>query len=259
MALKKVLENLDNVDESLKSLYAEKDGKFVLDVEGGFEDVDGLKSALAKERESARKAEQARKEREKELENLGMSTDEIKDLIEKEKDRQSKQDLEKGEFEKLKNQLLEKHQKELGSKDERLSQVYKALEKQMITAEAVRAISKEKGVADLLLPHVQGQVKVEESDNGEFAVRVMGKDGPRYNDKGEFMGIGDLVKEMKENEVFGRAFEGSNISGGGSTGNDAGAGGSEFSISATDARDHQKFKQAEAQAQKAGKTLVIKD
>jgi hypothetical protein len=34
-------------------LYVEKDGKFILDVDGGFEDVSGLKSALKSERDAA--------------------------------------------------------------------------------------------------------------------------------------------------------------------------------------------------------------
>ena len=54
MAIKAVLDSLDGVDDSLKSLYAENEGKFRLDVEGGFKtasEVDGLTSALGKERE----------------------------------------------------------------------------------------------------------------------------------------------------------------------------------------------------------------
>jgi len=261
MALKKVLDSLDGLDENLQDFYTEKDGKFVLDVEGGFEDVDGLKSALAKERENARKAEQARKQREKELEDLGMSTDEIKELIQKEQERDQNKQYEKGEFEKLKQQLKEQHQKELEKKDSRANQLYKSLEGQLVNAEAVRAISKHKGASELLLPHIQSQVSVEEGDDGKFTVRVMGKDGPRFNKEGEYMSIEDLVLEMKENDTFGRAFEGSGASGGGSAGSDR-AGSSDgqyFYISSADARDHTKYRKAKAEAQKAGKRLMIKD
>lgn len=54
MAIKAVLDSLDGVDDGLKGLYVESDGKFRLDVEGGFKtasEVDGLTSALGKERE----------------------------------------------------------------------------------------------------------------------------------------------------------------------------------------------------------------
>jgi len=46
-------ESLDAVDESARGFYAEKDGKFVLEVDG-LPDVNGLKSALSAERENAK-------------------------------------------------------------------------------------------------------------------------------------------------------------------------------------------------------------
>lgn len=58
--LKAVLETLDGLDEGLKGLYVEQEGKFVLDAEGV--DNSGLKSALEKERKAARDAEAKRKE-----------------------------------------------------------------------------------------------------------------------------------------------------------------------------------------------------
>lgn len=56
MALKTLLETLDGVDDSIKSLYAEKDGKFYLQIEGidAHPDVVNLKSAY--ERVKADKA-----------------------------------------------------------------------------------------------------------------------------------------------------------------------------------------------------------
>lgn len=55
MPLVPVLESLEGVEESLHPLYVEKEGKFRLDVSGGFnthEEVAGLTSALSKEREA---------------------------------------------------------------------------------------------------------------------------------------------------------------------------------------------------------------
>lgn len=55
MAIKAILDSLDGVDESIKGFYVEHDGKFRLDVEGGFKttsEVEGLSSALGKEREA---------------------------------------------------------------------------------------------------------------------------------------------------------------------------------------------------------------
>lgn len=64
MALKAVLDTLDGVDEAHKALYVQADGKFRLDVEGGFktsEEISGLTSALGKERSSREAAERAAK------------------------------------------------------------------------------------------------------------------------------------------------------------------------------------------------------
>ena len=79
--LKFQLDSLDGVDESVRSLYTEKDGKFVLGIEGlpQPEDVSGLKSKveelLAEKKSEAdkRKAaeEQARLEREEALRKSG--------------------------------------------------------------------------------------------------------------------------------------------------------------------------------------------
>ncbi|WP_313349373.1 hypothetical protein [Paracoccus sp. (in: a-proteobacteria)] len=57
MAIKTVLENLDGIDDAVKSLYVEKDGKFILDLEGvdAHPDVANLKSAY--ERVKAKEAE----------------------------------------------------------------------------------------------------------------------------------------------------------------------------------------------------------
>lgn len=64
MALAFKLKSLDGIEESVKSLYVERDGEFHLDVTG-IEDTSGLKSALQKERDAAK----AERQRAKELED----------------------------------------------------------------------------------------------------------------------------------------------------------------------------------------------
>lgn len=58
MALKVLLDTLDGVDDAVKTFYAEKDGKFVLDVEGIDEhpDVSNLKNAYSRTKEDREKA-----------------------------------------------------------------------------------------------------------------------------------------------------------------------------------------------------------
>lgn len=60
--LKAVVDSLDGLEDGIKGLYVEQDGKFILDAEGV--DNSGLKSALDKERKASRDAEAKRKETE---------------------------------------------------------------------------------------------------------------------------------------------------------------------------------------------------
>lgn len=69
MAKKYQYDRLEDVPEADRGDYIERDGKFILDIEGG-EDVSGLKSALQKERE-ARKAVES---------NLRAQVEKYKDL-----------------------------------------------------------------------------------------------------------------------------------------------------------------------------------
>ena len=55
MSLKPVLDNLDGLDEAIAGLYVEQEGKYRLDVDGGFkthEEINGLTTALNKERDA---------------------------------------------------------------------------------------------------------------------------------------------------------------------------------------------------------------
>jgi hypothetical protein len=89
------------------------------------------------------------------------------------------------------------------------------VERYLIDAQATAAIAEAKGVPALLLPHVKQAVKVVEED-GDYKVRVVDAAGnPRVNAKGEYLSIADLVSEMRQSEVFGRAFEGTGHSGSG--------------------------------------------
>jgi hypothetical protein len=224
MALKLTLDTLDGVDEGQKTFYVERDGKFHLDVDG-IEDTAGLKSALDKERARARDFE-------KKYGQLKDVDPEEYTKLKKEAEERAALDAEKkGQFDTLKNQLVEKHTKEISLKDGEISAMTKALENYLVDANATAAIAEAKGVPALLLPHVKASVRVVK-DGDEYVVQVVDKAGnPRISDsKGTPMTIPDLVAEMKKSDVFGRAFEGSGASGGGSQ-RSAGGGSSDKSIS----------------------------
>lgn len=217
MALQLIVDSLEAIPEALKTEYTPKDGKFHLNVEG-VEDTAGLKTALQKERKTASDLQKLTNA----WKSLGKTPEEIQELLEAQQQREQTEAERKGEWDKLKAQMNAGHADALKAKDETIGQMRKRLEAELIDAKAVAAIAAAKGVPELLLPHVQRHVKVDD----EFNVMVVDAKGdPRVNAKGEPLSIGDLVSEMRSNEIYGRAFEGSGNSGGGKQQN-SNAGGS---------------------------------
>lgn len=216
--LKMTVDSLDAVDEPLRALYEQDGEKFKLKVEG-IEPVDGLKSALDKERRAAREAEKSAAR----WKALGKTPEEIEELVAAQEQAELAKAEKAGEWDKLRAQMNEKHDAALKSKDETITAMRARLNAELVDAKAVAAIAAAKGVPELLLPHVQRHVKVDD----EFNVHVVDAKGdPRVNEKGEPLSIADLVTEMKASEVFGRAFEGSGQSGSGKLpGNGAGGAG----------------------------------
>jgi len=213
MALELVVDSLEAVPETVRSLYVQNGDKFKLDV-SGIEDTTGLKSALDKERKAAKEAASQAAAWSK----LGKSPEEIQALVDAQAQAEAEKLTKAGEWDKLRAQMNEKHQQELAAVNGKVTAKDQALSKYLVDAAATSAIASAKGVPELLLPHVRGAVKVIE-DNGEYAVRVVDASGnPRVNGKGEFLTISDLVIEMKQSEVLGRAFEGSGATGSGASG-----------------------------------------
>lgn len=202
-----IVETLDTVPEAMRGLYTEDNGKFKLRVRG-IEDTSGLKSALDKERQSR----SAFEKQVKAWQGIGKTPDEISELLREQDERTTHDAEKKGEWDKLRAQMNEKHQTALNAKDADLVKMRSTLEKHLVESQAIAEIAKLKGVPELLLPHVQRQVKVDD----DFKVTVVDAKGdPRVNGKGEPLSIADLVAEMRQHEVFGRAFDGSGKSGSG--------------------------------------------
>lgn len=221
MALKLTVDSLEAVDEPLRGFYEQDGDKFKLKVDG-VDDASGLKSALEKERKAARDAERAAAQWKK----LGKSPDEIEQLLAAQAKLEEEKAEKAGEWNKLRAQMNEKHEAALKAKADEASKMRTTLERYLVDAAATSAIAAAKGVPELLLPHVQRHVKVVEED-GDYVARVVDAKGdPRVNSKGEHMTISELVAEMRQSEVFGRAFEGSGNTGSGKQpGNGAGGAG----------------------------------
>jgi len=217
MALKAILDNLDGISEEIKKEYKQRDdGKFVLDVTSvdGFElaEVSKLQSALSKERENNRKAA----EQLKAFENLDPAK--AREAITKveEMANWTPEQKVKEQIEAVKASIIDAHGKEKAKLEEKLSKMTKSLEEAKIVSVATQALSEQKGSVRLLMPHVRQQTRLREVD-GNFIVEVLGADNnPRLTGSdGHPMTINELVAEMKTQNDFASAFEGTGASGSG--------------------------------------------
>lgn len=226
MGLQLVVDKLDGVPENFRELYTEKDGKFHLSVDG-IEDTGPLKRALEAERTRAKALEvQAAA-----WKRMGKTPDEIEALVEAARIAEENKLTQAGEWDKLKAQMNAKHDEalkglktQLDVKDGEIKSMRGTLESHLVDMTATAAIAAAKGVPELLLPQVQKFVRVVEQD-GRYSTKVVdGKGDPRFNARGEPLTVEDLIAEMKVNEVYGRAFEGSGNSGSGMRPNNGGGG-----------------------------------
>jgi len=249
--------------EPVQGQYAKADdGRLRLIVERvegwALEDVADLKSALSKERSAAKMAAER-------LQAFGdVEPAKAKEALEK-VERMSKWTPEEKVAEQIKAreaQLAEKWGKEVEASRKEREDLQRQLEAHLVTASAVGALTKQKGNVELLLPHVQRQIKVERDGNGTFVARVVDKDGhlritPRPGSQ-DPMSIEELVESMRASDIFAPAFAGSGASGSGAQGSPrAGNPPSRFTITREDARDPSKYRAAKEAAQKAGGRLEI--
>lgn len=218
MPLKAIVDKLDDVPESVRGEYAEKDGKFYLSVEAvdGFalEDVNGLKGTLSKEL-AKRKTAETELEKFKGIDPAKARTalEELEELkaIDPEKEADK---IVSAKLEAAKSQLVAKHNQELEVERSKSTKYRAKIEELLLDTVATEALAKEKGSIDLLLPHIRSKARVVE-EGDDFKVEVIDKEGNvRIGDsKGSPMSIVDLVLEMRDSDTFGRAFEGNGVSG----------------------------------------------
>lgn len=209
MTLKFQLDSLEGVEESVAALYVEKDGKFVLGIEGlpQQEDVSGLKSKvqeLLDEKKAADKArkdaeEQARLEREEALRKSG-------NVEELEKSWSEKYNRREAEL----TGILESERSTLQGQIRDLTVGRTATE--IATTLAVP------GSAKALLPHIESRLSVEQRD-GKPTVVVLDAAG-----KLSAATLDELKAEFTNDPAFGPLIAGSKASGGGAGGHQKGGG-----------------------------------
>jgi hypothetical protein len=204
---------LEVVPEQFRGLYTQVDGGFAIaePFKGITGAVDGLNRSLKAARKDAETAKKGKVDLSPVAQLLAIdgdvSVDSVKAKIEELQTALSKGDAGKVNWDKMKTDLEKGYQTKLGEKDGAITQMQTTLERFLVDKEAVSAIAANKGSPELLLPHIKAQVKVF-ADGDDYVVRVVDASGdPRGDGKGGFMGVADLVKEMKAHPTFGRAFE----------------------------------------------------
>jgi len=218
-------ETYTGLSEEIQKEYTKQDdGTYLLDVTAvddfALENVKGLKSALSSER-TAREAAETKL---KAFDDLDVAK--AREALTKVEEMANwkPEDKVQEQIHAITTQLTEKHKTELRKKDQANSTLIKQLEKVMIEAEAVKAITENKGSSTLLLPHVLNATRMRQNDQGGFVVEVVGEDGnPRISPATGStapMLIAELVAEMKNQDTFAPAFEGSGATGSGATGSD---------------------------------------
>ena len=201
MSLKYQVESLEGLDDGIKALYTEKDGKFVLGVEGipqpQNDDLDGLKAKvqeLLNEKKTAQtKAQEAEAARLKAIEEAAKSSGDITAL-------------EKSWSDKLVGRETDLNT-QIKARDEQIYQLTVGQTAQKLASElAVQ------GSAELLLPHIISRLSVDTVD-GKPQVRVKDMQGNL-----SAATLDELKKEFAENPVFKPVIAASKASGGGAAG-----------------------------------------
>ncbi|OPA88711.1 hypothetical protein BFW86_16850 [Pseudomonas fluorescens] len=218
MGLKYQLDTLDGLDDSVKSLYTEKEGKFVLGIEGlpQPEDVSGLKAKvdeLLGEKKAADKArkdaeDQARLEREENARKSG-------NVEELEKSWSEKYNRREAEL----NGMLEQERGTLSTQIRDLTVGRTATD--IASALAIP------GSAKALLPHIERRLSVEQRD-GKPVVVVLDQQG-----KLSAATLDELKAEFANDTAFAPLIAGSKASGGGAAGAGGGGGAAKGKIGGT--------------------------
>lgn len=222
MALKAILEKVDDLSDELKKQYKEKDGKFYLDVSSvaGFalEDIQGLKKSLQGERDSVSGLKKELKDYKEigTIEDVRDGMDKVKDFDKMTPETKVKEQIDSA-IGKAEKQWIKKFDKQELQRSNLLNHVQDLA----VVATATTAINEKKGSVELLLPHVKNNIKLNFADDDykSFDTVVIDRDGQTKmtNKQGstDKMGIDEYVGEMASNKTFQRAFDGTGRTGSG--------------------------------------------
>lgn len=215
MTLKFQLDTLEGVDESVQAMYAEKDGKYVLKIEGlpQPEDVSGLKNQMATLLSEAKEAKRLKKEAE--------------DAAQLEREESARKSGNVEELEKSWKEKYDRLQAELtGQLDSERSTLSNQV-RELTVGRTATDIANEiaiPGSAKALHMHIERRLSVEQRD-GKPTVVVLDASG-----KLSAATLDELKAEFTNDPAFGPLIAGSKASGGGAGGAGKGGGAAQGNI-----------------------------
>lgn len=218
MTLKFTLDTLEGVDEAIQTMYVEKGGKYVLNIEGlpQPEDVSGLKSKVEELLSEKKAAEKARREAE--------------EAARTEREEAARKS---GNVEELEKSWSEKYARREAELSGQLESTNSALQGQIRdltvgrTATDIATTLAIPGSAKALLPHIERRLSVEQRD-GKPTVVVLDASG-----KLSASTLDELKAEFTNDPAFGPLIAGSKASGGGAGGAGKGGGAAQGNIGGT--------------------------
>lgn len=207
MALKTIVESLDDIDESFRGLYVKDDsaGVYKLDVEPD--------ERTAKELEELRKEKQRMEAHTKKLLEEKKKEAERARLAEEERARRER------DVESLERSIKEKHQAELENYSARTAALQAQLEAQMVDNLALNLANQLSDTPALIMPHIKARLRAQEIDGRwrTSVVDVMGNPTATTPD--------ELVEQMRGDKQFAPLVRGTRAGGGGANGGNANPGG----------------------------------
>lgn len=216
--LKFQLDTLEGVDEAVRALYTEKDGKFVLGIEGlpQQEDVSGLKAKvdelLGEKKLAEKKAREAEEAARLEREEAARKSGNVEELERSWTEKFTRREAEL-------NGTLEQERATLSGQIRDLTVGRTATD--IASALAVQ------GSAKALLPHIERRLSVEQRD-GKPVVVVLDAHG-----KLSAATLDELKAEIANDAAFAPLIAGSKASGGGAAGAGGGGGAAKGNIGGT--------------------------
>jgi len=216
--LKFQLDTLEGVDEAVRALYTEKDGKFVLGIEGlpQQEDVSGLKAKvdelLGEKKAAEKKAREAEEAARLEREEAARKSGNVEELERSWTEKFTRREAEL-------NGMLEQERGTLSGQIRDLTVGRTATD--IASALAVQ------GSAKALLPHIERRLSVEQRD-GKPVVVVLDAQG-----KLSAATLDELKSEIANDAAFAPLIAGSKASGGGAGGAGGGGGAPKGKIGGT--------------------------